>query len=247
MHPTPLGLRDPVFTPILIQLYLRFLHLRGPSRLSSRQQKSSRLRLIFGQLQEAPSAIFCLALATQEARPSITNIRAESNLLMISQPIPNRPINNKLQARQDSIATLPPVIRAVTITLVLKKPSHLGTYKTVLTWSCIKLLYGEDMGFTASAMVVFVAPIYTLQHRAQLQAGESILIHSVASGISIMVIQVVMLLKADIYATGNTQEKKNKFSRQLWTKGGPHFQLKRIQLQFSHQDWHSRTGSGRNC
>ncbi|KAL6866385.1 Type I Iterative PKS [Amphichorda felina] len=87
-------------------------------------------------------------------------------------------------------------------------PGHFSTYELVPSWSCVKLREGEDMRTMASVLVVFLTALYALHHRARLQPGESILIHSAAGGVGIATIQMAKLIGAEIYATVGTEEKK---------------------------------------
>ncbi|KAI1089063.1 putative polyketide synthase [Rostrohypoxylon terebratum] len=87
-------------------------------------------------------------------------------------------------------------------------PGHFSTFEEVPSWSCVKLKQDEDLRVMASVLVVFVTAIYALHYRAQLQPGESILIHSAAGGVGIATIQVAKLIGADIFATVGTNEKK---------------------------------------
>ncbi|KAI1453383.1 putative polyketide synthase [Annulohypoxylon moriforme] len=87
-------------------------------------------------------------------------------------------------------------------------PGHFSTFEAVPSWSCVKLRHDEDLRVMASVLVVFVTAIYALHYRAQLQPGESILIHSAAGGVGIATIQVAKLIGAEIFATVGTDEKK---------------------------------------
>ncbi|KAI1444204.1 putative polyketide synthase [Annulohypoxylon stygium] len=87
-------------------------------------------------------------------------------------------------------------------------PGHFSTFEAVPSWSCVKLKQDEDLRVMASVLVVFVTAIYALHYRAQLQPGESVLIHSAAGGVGIATIQVAKLIGAEIFATVGTDEKK---------------------------------------
>ncbi|PYI07025.1 putative polyketide synthase [Aspergillus sclerotiicarbonarius CBS 121057] len=87
-------------------------------------------------------------------------------------------------------------------------PGHFSTYETVPAWVCVKLRPGEDLRSMASILVVFITALYALEHRARLQAGESVLIHSAAGGVGIAAIQIAKLKGAEIFATVGTEEKK---------------------------------------
>ncbi|KAL4912325.1 hypothetical protein BDW62DRAFT_24860 [Aspergillus aurantiobrunneus] len=87
-------------------------------------------------------------------------------------------------------------------------PGRFGTYEVVPAWSCVKLQHDEDLHVMAGVLVVFVTAVYALYHRAHLQRGESILIHSAAGGVGIATVQVAKLIGAEIFATVGTEEKK---------------------------------------
>ena len=87
-------------------------------------------------------------------------------------------------------------------------PGHFSTYETVPARACVKLQPGEDLQSMASILVVFTTALYALEHRAHLQAGESVLIHSAAGGLGIAAIQMAKLHGAEIFATVGTEEKK---------------------------------------
>ncbi|RAK99273.1 type I polyketide synthase [Aspergillus ibericus CBS 121593] len=87
-------------------------------------------------------------------------------------------------------------------------PGHFSTYETVPARACVKLRPGEDLRSMASILVVYTTALYALEHRAHLQAGESVLIHSAAGGLGIAAIQVAKLKGAEIFATVGTEEKK---------------------------------------
>ncbi|PYI10693.1 ketoacyl-synt-domain-containing protein [Aspergillus sclerotiicarbonarius CBS 121057] len=86
---------------------------------------------------------------------------------------------------------------------------HFGTYETVPAWSGVRLQEHEDLSVMASVLVVFATAVYALEHRAHLQPGESILIHSAAGAVGMATIQLARHLGAgDIYATVGTEDKK---------------------------------------
>lgn len=50
---------------------------------------------------------------------------------------------------------------------------------------------------------------YALQHLAQLEAGEKVLIHGAAGGIGLAAIQYARYCGAEIFATAGTEEKRD--------------------------------------
>ncbi|KAE8163750.1 hypothetical protein BDV40DRAFT_299096 [Aspergillus tamarii] len=103
-----------------------------------------------------------------------------------------------------------PTVRNLSIgdKVAVMYPGYFGTYETVPAWSCVKLHDDEDLHTMASVLMVFSTAIYALYHRANLQPGESILIHSAAGGVGIATIQIAKLIGAEIFATVGTDEKK---------------------------------------
>ncbi|MCQ0041894.1 MAG: type I polyketide synthase [Bombella sp.] len=66
----------------------------------------------------------------------------------------------------------------------------------------------------AGLPLVFVTAYYTLVHLAQLQEGESVLIHAGAGGVGQAAIQIAQLKKAVIYSTAGSQEKRDYLRQQ---------------------------------
>jgi NADPH:quinone reductase-like Zn-dependent oxidoreductase len=71
-------------------------------------------------------------------------------------------------------------------------------HKTLPQWSCYKLDEGETFDYAATLPLVYATAIYALQHRAQIQPGESVLIHSGAGGVGIAVIQLALQMGAEV-------------------------------------------------
>ena len=83
---------------------------------------------------------------------------------------------------------------------------------------CALPLSGEDLPFSleqiAGLPLVFVTAYYTLIHLAQLQEGESVLIHAGAGGVGQAAIQIAQLKKAVIYSTAGNPEKRDYLRKQ---------------------------------
>ena len=74
-------------------------------------------------------------------------------------------------------------------------------------------------GQTVSVLpLVFATAIYALSDRANLQRGETVLIHSGAGGVGIAAIQIAHLKGAEVYTTVSTQEKKDFLVEKLGVK-----------------------------
>ncbi|KAL2862206.1 type I polyketide synthase [Aspergillus lucknowensis] len=93
--------------------------------------------------------------------------------------------------------------------VVSMAPSHFQTYRTVPDWTCHRLLEHESFDECATLPVVFATAIYGLHYRAQIKAGESILIHSGAGGVGIAAIQLALNAGVgQIFTTVSSEEKK---------------------------------------
>jgi acyl transferase domain-containing protein len=82
--------------------------------------------------------------------------------------------------------------------VVAMAPSYFGTYQTLPQWACYKLAEGESFDVAATLPLVYATAIYALQHRAQIQPGESVLIHSGAGGVGIAAIQLALRMGAEV-------------------------------------------------
>lgn len=87
-------------------------------------------------------------------------------------------------------------------------PSHFSTFEAVPSWCCIKLRDNEDFQTIASLLIVFATAIYALYDRAQLQCGETVLIHSAAGGVGMAAIQIAKFIGAEIFVTAGTEAKR---------------------------------------
>ncbi|THC93098.1 hypothetical protein EYZ11_007410 [Aspergillus tanneri] len=86
---------------------------------------------------------------------------------------------------------------------------QVSTVERVPEWSCVKLLDREDYHAVSTMPTVFGTAIYGLLDKANLQEGETVLIHSAAGGVGIAAIQIARLRGAEIFATVGTPNKKS--------------------------------------
>jgi NADPH:quinone reductase-like Zn-dependent oxidoreductase len=93
--------------------------------------------------------------------------------------------------------------------VVTMGPGHFLTRETFPEWACQKLQDDEDLHVVTTLPLVFSTALYALHHRAHIQDGESVLIHSAAGGLGNAAIQIAQLANAEIYATVSTEEKKD--------------------------------------
>lgn len=94
--------------------------------------------------------------------------------------------------------------------VVTAVPNQFHTFETVPEWACAKLTDDEDFQVMSAIPVVYMTALYALRNRANLQHGESVLVHSAAGGFGIAAIQVARYLGAGkIYATVGSDRKKD--------------------------------------
>ncbi|OGM45565.1 polyketide synthase [Aspergillus bombycis] len=72
---------------------------------------------------------------------------------------------------------------------------------------CLRLPDGISLEEASTMPAAYVSVIYSLLHRAVLDRGDSILIHSACSGVGIAAIHLCQSIGAKIYATVSTEEK----------------------------------------
>ncbi|KAL1863752.1 putative secondary metabolism biosynthetic enzyme [Paecilomyces lecythidis] len=95
--------------------------------------------------------------------------------------------------------------------VVAMGPGHFATVERLPQWAVQKLLDNEEFTTASTIPIVFSTVIYGLKHRANLKAGETILIHSAAGGVGMAAVQYAKYLgaKKQIFATvGNKSKKK---------------------------------------
>ena len=90
---------------------------------------------------------------------------------------------------------------AVNDRVVAMAPSHFKTYQTLPHWACHKLLDTESFDVCATLPIVYATALYALHHRAKIQSGESVLVHSGAGGVGIATIQLALNAGAEVSET----------------------------------------------
>ncbi|KAL7625210.1 hypothetical protein AAE478_004425 [Parahypoxylon ruwenzoriense] len=91
--------------------------------------------------------------------------------------------------------------------VVVMAPANFRTSEIVPSWACQKILDHEEFNVMCTLPLAFSTAIYALQHRARLQAGESVLIHSATGGVGIAAIQIAKCIGAEVYATVSNDDK----------------------------------------
>ncbi|KAL1971038.1 hypothetical protein VTN77DRAFT_2872 [Rasamsonia byssochlamydoides] len=82
--------------------------------------------------------------------------------------------------------------------VVAMAPGHFATVERFPQWAVCKLQDDEEFTTASTIPIVFSTVLYGLKYRANLQAGESILIHSAAGGVGIAAIQLAKHLGAKV-------------------------------------------------
>ncbi|RYP33985.1 hypothetical protein DL767_004506 [Monosporascus sp. MG133] len=92
--------------------------------------------------------------------------------------------------------------------VVVMAPGKFKTFEVVPSWACQKLEPNEDLNVMSTLPLVYSTAIYALHSRANLQPGESVLIHSGASAVGMASIQLAHQAGAEVYTTVSSAEKK---------------------------------------
>ncbi|OTA63674.1 polyketide synthase [Hypoxylon sp. EC38] len=92
--------------------------------------------------------------------------------------------------------------------VVAMGPGHFATHERLPQWAVCKLKDEEDFTTASTIPIVFSTAIYGLIHRANLQHGEYILIHSAGGGVGLAAIQLAKHIGAEIFATVGSESKK---------------------------------------
>ena len=82
--------------------------------------------------------------------------------------------------------------------VVAMAPTHIQTFQILPHWACYKLEEAESLEACVTLPLVTSTAIYALHHRAQIQAGESVLIHSGAGGVGMAAIQLAKSVGAEV-------------------------------------------------
>ena len=90
--------------------------------------------------------------------------------------------------------------------VVVMAPGKLQTVERCPRWACVKMTARETFEVTASLPISFTTAIYTLEKKAKLLKGQSVLIHLGCSDIGMAAIQIARAIGADIFTTVNTAE-----------------------------------------
>ncbi|RYP36601.1 hypothetical protein DL767_003305 [Monosporascus sp. MG133] len=93
--------------------------------------------------------------------------------------------------------------------VVVMAPNYFGTTIRVPAWSAQKLLPGEDFAKMVTIPVAYTTALYALLDRANLRAGETILIHAGAGAFGTAAIKVAQRVGAIVYTTVGSPAKRD--------------------------------------
>lgn len=82
--------------------------------------------------------------------------------------------------------------------VVVMAPGHFKTHEIVPEWTCCKLRGDEKANVCCTLPVVYSNAIYALHHRAHIQPGEKVLIHSGADEVGNAAIEIAKLAGAEV-------------------------------------------------
>ncbi|KAI1130710.1 polyketide synthase-like protein [Nemania abortiva] len=107
-------------------------------------------------------------------------------------------------ATANDVADLQPGNRVVVLW-----PNRFNTTERVPAWAVHKLLPQEDYATMATIPVVYSTALYALHDRANIKAGESILVHAGSGALGIAVIGIAKNVGATVYATVSSEAKRD--------------------------------------
>ncbi|KAI1496967.1 putative polyketide synthase [Biscogniauxia marginata] len=93
--------------------------------------------------------------------------------------------------------------------VLVMAPNYFGTTIRVPSWSVQKLLPGEDFAKMVTMPVAYITALYALLDRANLRAGETILIHVGAGAFGTAAIKVAQRIGAIVYTTVGSSTKRD--------------------------------------
>ncbi|OTB17327.1 hypothetical protein K445DRAFT_348859 [Daldinia sp. EC12] len=88
------------------------------------------------------------------------------------------------------------------------KPNNFLTIERVPSWTCHKLLDGEDLVVMTTLPTIYGAALYAICDCARLRAGESVLIHSGAGAFGTAAINLAQRAGAIVYTTAGSKKKR---------------------------------------
>ncbi len=92
--------------------------------------------------------------------------------------------------------------------VVVMAPNSFSTRERVPAWAVQKLLPSEDFTVPPALLTTYCTALYALCDRAQLRAGESVLIHAGAGGLGISAITIAQRIGATVYTTVGSAAKR---------------------------------------
>ncbi|KAI0105879.1 putative polyketide synthase [Daldinia grandis] len=92
--------------------------------------------------------------------------------------------------------------------VIVFKPNNFSTVERVPSWTCRKLLVGEDIAVMATLPTVYCAALYAIRDCARVRPGETVLVHSGAGAFGIAAITLARRAGAVVYATVGSEKKR---------------------------------------
>ncbi|KAI1377698.1 polyketide synthase-like protein [Hypoxylon crocopeplum] len=120
-------------------------------------------------------------------------------------------------------------------------PNHFGTTERVPAASVHKMLPTEDLTVLPTLLTVYCTALYALRDRAQLRAGESILIHAGAGAFGLAAIAMAQRMGATVYTTVGSQVKRDFLIAQMGVPAERIFHSRNVSFA---EDIKTATGNG---
>ena len=99
--------------------------------------------------------------------------------------------------------------------VLVSAPNHFSTVERVPAWSAHKLLPTEEFIVMATLPTAYGTALYALREKANLRAGESVLIHSGAGAFGIAAIILAQRTGAIVFTTVGSQSKREFLADEL--------------------------------
>lgn len=93
--------------------------------------------------------------------------------------------------------------------------NYFSTSERVPAWAAHKILPGEDPMVIPTLLTAYFTAIYALRFRANLRAGENVLIHAGSGALGLATISIAQRMGATVYTTVGSQDKKEFLIKQL--------------------------------
>ncbi|KAI1813021.1 reducing type I polyketide synthase 10 [Poronia punctata] len=178
-------------------------------------EKPSQFDSIFFKQQQAPSTVPAGSIRIKVASVGIN----AKDFYVLAGKVETQDATCQLECTGTVVGVGPDVTGyCIGDPVVAMAPTHFQTYQTLPVWACHKLERTDNLDVCATLPVVYATALYALHHRAQIQEGESVLIHSGAGGVGIAAIEVALAAGAEVFTTVSTEEKREFLVKELGVK-----------------------------